>query len=281
MVLIGNTATNAVIVINGKPMETTSDRNKRLRELVPHGYVTTKRELLGNGFTLHQIDNLVKREQLVVVASGVYHSPETVLTWEGGVASLQNLGSDVTVGGLTSLELAGFSHYLSLGEKTQITLFASKRLPAWLDKALPDVSINYRTHARVLDRSENVTGLYRQTATGQNPAIEFTASRPELAILELLHDVPKLVSFEHADLLMEGLATLSPKRLDTVLSHCKSIKIKRLFFWFAYRHQHAWMKTLNYTDYDLGKGKRVLASPGKLDKKFQITVPKEMHAASE
>jgi len=99
----------------------------------------------------------------------------------------------------------------------------------------------------------------------------------ERAVLELLQDVPSGVSFEHAEQLMQGLATLSPRRLESLLRATRSVKAKRLFFWLAERQNHAWIKKLDAGAFDLGSGKRVLVKGGKLDKKYRITVPEEMY----
>ena len=81
-------------------------------------------------------------------------------------------------------------------------------------------------------------------------------SSPERAILELLDEVPQRETFHQADVLMEGLSNLSPRRLHTLLVACRSVKVKRLFLWFAERHHHAWLKKLDRKDIDLGHGKR-------------------------
>jgi hypothetical protein len=101
-------------------------------------------------------------------------------------------------------------------------------------------------------------------------------SGPEKAILEVLVDVPRAISFEHADELMQGLYNLSPRKVDTLLLACVSVKVKRLFLWLAERHNHAWMKKLDTDKYDLGSGKRVIATEGRLDKTWLITVPRNM-----
>jgi hypothetical protein len=103
-------------------------------------------------------------------------------------------------------------------------------------------------------------------------------STPERAILELLEQVPQKETFHQADMLMEGLRNLSPKRLQQLLADCRSIKVKRLFFWFAERHNHAWLKKLDRAAIDLGRGKRMLVRGGKLDTKFNITVPENLDA---
>jgi hypothetical protein len=102
-------------------------------------------------------------------------------------------------------------------------------------------------------------------------------SSPEKACLEMLMDVPNTVSFEHADELMQGLTSLSPRKLEVLLNACRHVKVKRLFFWFADRQGYNWLKKLDYQNFDLGKGKRVVAKGGKLDKKYQITVPEYLH----
>jgi len=104
-----------------------------------------------------------------------------------------------------------------------------------------------------------------------------TLSTPERAILELLDELPDAESFDQVDKLMEGLSTLSPRRLQKLLQDCKNVKVKRLFFFFADRHQHAWLKRLNKESIDFGKGKRMLVKGGKLDRSYLITVPEALN----
>ncbi len=107
-----------------------------------------------------------------------------------------------------------------------------------------------------------------------------TMSSPERAILELLDEVPKRETFHQADVLVEGLRNLSPRRLQTLLVACRRVKVKRLFLWFAERHEHAWLKKLDRKDIDLGHGKRMLVRGGKLDPTFNITVPESIDAGA-
>ena len=100
-------------------------------------------------------------------------------------------------------------------------------------------------------------------------------STPSVRFLNwgVLDELPKRESFHQADMLMQGLTNLSPRRLQKLLVESRSVKVKRLFFYFADRHQHAWLKRLDRRAINLGEGKRVLVKGGKLDKTYQITVP--------
>ena len=97
-------------------------------------------------------------------------------------------------------------------------------------------------------------------------------------MLELLDEVPKRETFHQVDMLMEGLRNLSPRRLHKLLTECHSVKVKRLFLWFAERHNHAWLKKLDQDGVDLGHGKRMIVRGGKLDTKYNITVPEPFNA---
>ena len=79
-------------------------------------------------------------------------------------------------------------------------------------------------------------------------------------------------------MLMEGLVGLSPKRTSRRLGEYRSVKVKRLFPGFTERYGHPWLERLDRDGIDLGKGKRMLVRGGKLDPKYQITVPEDLDA---
>ncbi|MCF6258149.1 MAG: type IV toxin-antitoxin system AbiEi family antitoxin domain-containing protein [Gammaproteobacteria bacterium] len=58
------------------------------------------------------------------------------------------------------------------------------------------------------------------------------------------------------------------------------MKAKRLFLWFAERHGFAWFKRLEVEAVSLGSGKWAIVKGGALDKKYQITVLREMKMIS-
>ena len=103
-----------------------------------------------------------------------------------------------------------------------------------------------------------------------------TMSVAERAILEMVDELPHQESFHQVDTVMEGLANLRPQLLGKLLLECKSVKVKRLFLWYADRHRHAWFKHLDQSSIDLGKGKRQLVPQGHFDSRYQITLPLEL-----
>jgi hypothetical protein len=72
---------------------------------------------------------------------------------------------------------------------------------------------------------------------------------------------------------MEGLISLRPRLLQSLLVACNSIKVRRLFLYLAEQHQHSWFQRLDVDALDLGTGNRSIITGGHLDSKYLITVP--------
>ena len=70
--------------------------------------------------------------------------------------------------------------------------------------------------------------------------------------------------------------TLRPGRLTALLSACRSVKVRRLFFVFADRHGHGWRKHLDASEIDFGSGPRALVDGGKFHPAYRISVPEEL-----
>lgn len=233
----------------------------------------------------------VKNGWLEQVTRGVYRRPlaalsspneETALRWQNVVVSLQTLlGYPVIVGGRTALELHGFTHYLSTRGPQAVQLYTAKPLPGWVAKLPLDTQFVFHNAHKLFSipvSTQQPDDSLQQKTWGQN-AWPLILSSPERAILELLDALPRHESFHQAAMLMEALSTLSPRRLNTLLVDCRSVKVKRLFLWFAEHYKHAWLKRLELSNVTLGSGKRMIARGGKLDPKFNITVPENIDAA--
>jgi len=240
------------------------------------------------------------------VARSVYRRPtftwsqeaQAGVNWETVLVSLQRiLECPVAVGGRTALELQGFGHYLSATGPHEVHVYGRQPLPAWVAKLKLDSRVVFHRSGRLFDESVDppwnrgtesinkaqVSDALRKASLSEQSAArkdwQLIMSLPERAVLELLDEVPRRETFHQVDMLVDGLRNLSPRRLQTLLVGCRSVKVKRLFFWFAERHKHSWVKELDRKAVDLGKGKRMIVRGGKLDTKFNITVPENLDAS--
>jgi len=172
----------------------------------------------------------------------------------------------------------------------EIHLYGTRKPPGWIFKLKLDAQFVFHNSDRLftskVNRSHRIKGDdesdFPQSSYVSQPWRQWDwplmMSTPERAILELLNEVPQRETFHQADVLMEGLRNLSPRRLQTLLVACRSVKVKRLFLWFAERHQHAWLKKLGRKNINIGKGKRMLVRGGRLDPKLNITIPESIDA---
>lgn len=244
---------------------------------LPLGQLATRQWLLEQGVSRHALDNALKSGKLLAVSRGVVARPGLPIAWEGVAASLnQMLPQGVYVGGLSALEQTGYGHFVSVVR--QLHLYSMASQPAWLPKLASRTELIWHSTRRLWDQKMLLAAdsLREQSVEGGWPWI---LASPEQAYLELLAGVPNEVSFEHADNLMQGLSSLSPRRLDALLRACRHIQVKRLFFFFADRHAYPWRKHLQADDYDLGAGKRSIVPGGRLDKTYRITVPEAFHGS--
>jgi hypothetical protein len=231
-------------------------------------------------------------------AHRVYRRPRGALRWKQAVISLQTLLEvPVVIGGRTALELQGYAHFLTR-EQTEVHLYGHQPPPSWLHKLPLSVRFVFHRSSRLFPNdpiTRGLTSLSWNARTSEGVSTDplhsgltrqawghwdwpLTLSTPERAVLELLDELPDRETFHQADKLMEGLVNLSPRRLQKLLEDCESVKVKRLLFFFADRHGHAWLKLIDRARLDLGKGKRMLVRGGKLDTTYEITVPEDLDA---
>lgn len=230
-----------------------------------------------HGYRRQWREKYVAHGWLEGVTRGVYRRPssEARLAWQRVVISLQRLlGRSVHVGGRTALELQGLTHYLRMGETPSVHLYASETLPGWVSKIVTDTVFVGHSADKLFD--QNAPGLTEVEWGHWGWTVRLSA--PERALCELLDELPERETFHQADVLMESARTLSPKRVQATLEACRSIKVKRLFLWFADRQDHAWFRRLDLARIDLGRGKRQIVKNGRYDAKYQITVPDTLNA---
>lgn len=117
----------------------------------------------------------------------------------------------------------------------------------------------------------------KETTRSQVPV---KIAAPERAILEMLSHVDSEASFMHTWQIMKGLATLRPALMQELLEQCKSVKVTRLCLYMGEKNQLQWYKGLDIRKFNLGSGKRSVVKSGKMNDKFQITVPRKLEEGS-
>ena len=249
----------------------------RLDRELPEGLLAHSAWLRKKGYSRQLLGHYVAAGWLERAAHGVFRRPRGTLSWQQAVVSLQTLLPDdpQAVGGRTALELQGYAHFLPRKIR-EIHLYGPRPLPTWLGKLPLEERFVHHNSRRLFGSGPSPDGLTFLPLGLWDWRIAL--STPERALLELLDELPRHESFQQVDTLMEGLPTLSPRRLQQLLVDCESIKVKRLFFFFADRHAHAWLKRLNKDRIDLGAGNRMLVAGGKLDRTYRITVPDDLDA---
>ncbi|MEQ8505616.1 MAG: type IV toxin-antitoxin system AbiEi family antitoxin domain-containing protein [Rhodospirillales bacterium] len=271
---------------------------KWLEREVPEGLIVTAAWLQKNGYSSSLRSQYVEAGWLDQPARSVFRRQRGELRWEQVVISLQTLLEfPVVVGGRTALDLHGYAHFLSQ-ELREVHLYGRRRLPGWMNKLPLKQKFIFHNSERLFRNdpiARGLTSLSWNVKTNESQSADplhggfnvmpwgqwdwpLTLSTPERAFFELLDELPNRESFQMADRLMEGLASLSPRRLNKLLADCHSIKVKRLFFFFADRHQHTWLKRIDRQNVDLGTGDRMLVRGGRFDPVYRITVPEDLNA---
>mgnify|MGYP000450313770 CR=1 FL=1 len=282
--------------------EEKSPKLNYLQKALPQGLIVDSAWMERHDFRPSLRNRYVSSGWLEQPARGVYRRPKGQMTdaplqWQQVIISLQTLlDYPLIVGGMTALDQHGFTHYLSPNLKT-VHLYGRVKAPGWLNKlSLPQhfvvhnsdtlfaedpIALGIGSLAHDVQKSmgrdlSKLTGGGIETQAWGQWEWPLTLSSPERAYLEFLDELPNKASFHHADMIMQGAVNFRPRRLEKLLRDCKSIKVKRLFFFFADRHSHAWRKQLDPNAFDLGKGKRMLVEGGRLDPVYQITVPGDL-----
>lgn len=233
------------------------------------GAVYTATWLAQQGFSSSAIAGYCQSNWLRSIGRGAFVKVGDTYDWVGGLWAVQNqLGLAIHPGGKTALELAGYGHFVPLGQQSAI-LYGSTgvKLPHWLRQQAQLWQIQYFT-TNLFDE-QPLLGLTEYQSGG----LSIQISTPERAILEALYLVPHTQSVEESWLLMEGLVTLRPRLVQSLLGTCNSIKVRRLFLYLAEQHGHPWFDRLDVDALDLGVGNRSIVTGGRLDSKYKITVP--------
>lgn len=236
----------------------------------PYGTVYLSSWLSDSGYSLDLQKRYKSSKWLESIGSGAMKRTGDQIDMEGALYALQNqVGLSLHIGARSALVLQGQSHYLEMG-KRETALFgqATEKLPKWFMTYPWETLVKYHSSAFL------PAGLGLIDYDVRNFKIKI--SGPARAILECLYLAPKEIALMECYELLEGMSNLRPSSVQQLLEGCTSVKVKRLFMFMAEKAGHAWIKQLNLSKIDLGKGKRSIVPGGVYIPEFEITVPKEL-----
>lgn len=242
---------------------------------LPEGLLVNRTWLNDKGFSRPGIDYYLRSGNLEPVYRGLYRKSGAKLKWQQVAFSLQEMGYSSHIGGMTALVEKGLGHYIEMGTR-DIQVFSASKLPKWLAIWQQEQGTDYTFSVHVKKWIKDLPKEFFYTMPFGSWDWPITTSQPELAVIEMMSEAKSFSDLQTINSIFDGLTTLSPNRLQLILTHCDSIQTKRLFGWFSDRHSHAWVKRIDWDLLNLGKGKRSFIKGGVLNKKWQITVPREM-----
>ncbi len=247
---------------------------KKLQHLLPTNGIITQQCMDLYGIYRQLSRKYVLSGWLERVGNGAFKRQGNNVSWEAALNAIQKqLKSPVHIGAKSALEIKGGGHYLKLGRYFKMFLFSyttTCNLPKWF------YDQNWKLRFMLIKTNLFPEGFEVGHTKEEMKGFEVVLSSKERAIFELLYLIPKHQTWNEADLIFENLVSLRPKEIQILLEKCSSIKVKRMFLFFAERHNHQWFKKLDLKKIDLGSGDRLIHKKGKLDKKYRITVPKSL-----
>ena len=243
----------------------------RLIQTTPKGLVLLSIWLASEGYSFELQQRYRRGSWLKSIGKGAMVKTGDSLVLSGAISALQKQANlDIHIGGRSALELSGVAHYLQVNSE-EITLFTENKslLPLWF------INNHWDRKPKIFSVSlfeEDKAGLIEY----RDGDLTMNISCATRALMECLSLCPNQFPLTEAYELMEGLATLRPAQIQTLLEQCKSIKVKRLFLYFAERAGHSWFKYIDTKSIDLGSGVRSLFSEGAFVSKYQLVLPKEL-----
>lgn len=245
-------------------------RKRKLQKLLDHhkpDTVCVASWLKSQGISGSLQQSYCRNRWLESIGTGAFKRPCDKIGWQGGLFALQHQARlPIHVGAMTALAMQGRAHYLRLRRET-VFLFSPPKttLPAWFRKH------NWSVRLRHVSTSILPTTLGLHDHEERTFAIR--VSSPERAMLECLHLAPDNLDLDECAKVMEGLVNLRPKLVRELLAACTSIKAKRLFVYLAEKSGHQWLRFVDISKLDVGKGDRSLAEGGVYVAKYRLVLP--------
>ena len=117
---------------------------------------------------------------------------------------------------------------------------------------------------------------YTETIARVTDSGTLYVSSPEQAFLECLIFAPKSYSYMDLYYVMEQLTTLRSDVVQHLLETLDNNRVKRMFLYMAEKAGHFWFEELHPEKIDVGTGKIQAAANGTFNRKYNMTIPKDL-----
>jgi hypothetical protein len=254
-----------------KAKEIKQTKINQLMQTIPKGLVLLSSWLVSEGYPYELQQRYRTGGWLKSIGRGAMLRSGDPLVLSGAIMALQKQENrNIHIGGRSALELSGVTHYLQVNfEETTLFVENKTSLPLWFTKSRWNVNPKIFT-----------VSLFKDDGIGlieyQDGELTMNISNTARAMMECLSLCPNQFPLTEAYELMEGLTSLRPTQVQMLLEQCKSIKVKRLFLYFAEIASHSWFKHIDVKPIDLGNGVRSLVNEGAFIPKYQLVLPKEL-----
>ena len=297
------------VVLKNAIMSIINTRSKnKINQLIqnwPKWVVGTQRWLDAQGVNRFLAQQYCRSGWIERIGQGAYQLAGDSLKWTGAVYALQSqLKFAVHVAAQTALEIQGYRQYVAQnrvihsvsgsrsgsrvnsvsgsrsGSRVN-SVSGSKGQPIWLLKSFEEKRKLPQWFLENFEQQYNVHCVTRALFDDDQLGLavfaindyELIVSTPERAVLEYLNLAPTHFSLEQTQFLIEGMMTLRPELLQSLLEYCTSIKTKRLFLVLSEHEGHLWWNSLNLEKLALGMNKLTIGKGGYYYPRYQLSLP--------
>ena len=232
-------------------MALTAHKNpiKELQTGIPRGVPFDIQAAKSKGVSSALAWHYLKSGWLTRLERGVFMFPNDELQRDACLKFVAKRVSGLHVGGKTALAWRGVRHNLSPREQLILWGGVRRSLPEWFTSRFP---CRYVSKSLFSIKLPAGFGLQPLPETPDGPLV----SVPERALLEMLSEVGVRQGLEEARNIMEGVRSLRPEVLTTLLKNCLRVKVTRLCVQWAEELNLDWATVArNATKGRLGTGR--------------------------
>ncbi|WP_284502089.1 MULTISPECIES: type IV toxin-antitoxin system AbiEi family antitoxin domain-containing protein [unclassified Caballeronia] len=214
-----------------------ADVVQHLLRATPKGRPMDAAALRTFGLSIKTANQLVDDGWMVRLSKGAYLMTGDAATRDGVISFLGRRIHGLHVGGQTALAWYGVRHYIAYRER--VVLWGTRRyvIPGWVSDTM---LYSYQT-TRLFDADMDYMFQLKPIPNG-DPSV--LVSTPERALLELVSEIGKGLTYEHAANLTGGLRNMRLDVLKLLLSHCRQIKTIDLVRRLSQGTGYAWASEL-------------------------------------